>query len=577
MAVRKGRKDAGDAVTFSLKAVTNPVPRSTFGDIGAFYQVRANRKFANELLEIPYKKAAAKNVDESTLRLFWWGKDRRSLQLVEPSGVDVERHVVWGRIGEPGVYGAIGLHRDERVQRTLGILGQLSAQELRAQPELIPPVCGLILCAGPAPLGPGRGGRRLPEGAPTQDLCALCIGLQVPELHLPDVQLLKLVPFRVKDRVPPKVAAPVWPAAHMNYRNTGQSELRGPPSPPSVRWDVSARLSNCSPAVIGRDGTIYRAMWDHIGTSNGELILFALRPRDGAASWELVLESLGRLSGYPFFVQVPAIAPDGTILMSAYTRVCAVSPQGTVQWSKALNTLTSYPMPALDGTVYVRDFDATQTVPHIIYALTPSGAVKWSRQLADLVVDPTLMPFFAVRDDGSVLVPGASQLTALDGSDGHVLWQYAASMPSNWFVTGQSPAVGDDGRIVIRTATGIDVLDSDGQLQRSLPPGPFAISALGTIYVAGPSLRAIDQAGIVLWSRTFSSPLIGTPTIDRDGTVYVLDFSELHALDPLTGADIWKTWLPSVSMAGITSRVRILVGLRRSLVVTDEWRTALLR
>lgn len=64
-----------------LEPAANPTNRSTFGDIGAFYQVRADRPFANELLEVPYSKAAAKNADESTLRLSGWVKEHESLKL----------------------------------------------------------------------------------------------------------------------------------------------------------------------------------------------------------------------------------------------------------------------------------------------------------------------------------------------------------------------------------------------------------------------------------------------------------------------------------------------------------------
>jgi hypothetical protein len=213
-----------DNVAFTLTPVRNPLERGTLGDVGAFFRVTADRPFTNAQIEIPYRRSRSRRVDEKTLRLFWWDEEHRSLILVSPSGVEIERRRVWGRIAKAGTYGAIGLPLDSGVRRTITHFCLFSVAELQASPALVPKVCGLILCADPLAAPPA-------PGSP----CDLCLGLRVPDGHLPECQLLRIEPpLRVE--VEPVGPAPVWAVRQCDYRQTGQSSFNGPARTPAVSW-----------------------------------------------------------------------------------------------------------------------------------------------------------------------------------------------------------------------------------------------------------------------------------------------------------------------------------------------------
>ncbi len=131
---------------FSLAPDRNPLPNGTFGDIGAFFHVRTRDGGLEARLEVPYEQSAARHVAEGSLRLFRWDEQKRSLLLIERSGVDQERRVVWGWVSAPGLYGAIGLPGSDELLRTIGVFSMFSPDDFRNQPTLNPRICGLILC-----------------------------------------------------------------------------------------------------------------------------------------------------------------------------------------------------------------------------------------------------------------------------------------------------------------------------------------------------------------------------------------------------------------------------------------------
>ena len=550
MASRSQNRRTRSGVVFKLTKAAHPAPRTTVGDVGAFFRVRASEPFVNERIEIPYSKAAAKKVDEDTLRLFWWDGKARSLILVEPSGVDRERGLVWGRISEPGLYGAIGLPANPALRQTMAIFAAFTAEELRARPTLIPPVCGLILCQDPTP----RGG---PSG-----LCAVCLGLQVPELHFPEVQIIRHEPDVVFKEIPPKPPLPLWPTPNHEYGNTSQGDLDGPSSPPQLQW-IFQGSGLASPAVVGADGTVYTATRGNFSPS----VLHAIDGTTGLLRWSLQLS----IPKYATSNPVPAIGPDGTIFVNAADgALCAVEPSGRLKWRLPGNY--GFPMPRRNGDVCV-------WVGSAIQAIMPTGTVRWARTLVGIGSRVgALRQVLSVRNDGSVIVAG-EQIWALAPADGAILWQYRLGQGS---LNIQAPiVVAEDGRILFNeTTTGIQVLTSSGALQRSLSwiSFEFAVADTGVTFLR-PSgrngLAAVDPGGSTLWTQSFAGPNPGPPVIGRNGTVYVSENSVsgaagshvIRALDPQTGALRWVA--PSIAANSPVSAYPIALGLAGQLIITE--------
>lgn len=170
---------AADGVRLMYR-VENPLRNGTFGDIGRFYRVEGNREFWSATVLLPWEEKELGLMDATTLRLFRWDPERRSLALVRDSGVNSQDRYVWGRIDGPGVYGIIGLPGDGDLLTTIRLLSAFDPALLREDRELILKICGLILCRPPE----GRGG--------PGSLCNICLGIEVPELGLPESQLLEV-------------------------------------------------------------------------------------------------------------------------------------------------------------------------------------------------------------------------------------------------------------------------------------------------------------------------------------------------------------------------------------------------
>ena len=528
--VKRGtRMKRGEDAAFELKLVSNPLERGTFGAVGAFFEVRAAREFTNELLNIPYQREAARLVDENTLRLFWWDVKARSFVLVEPSGVDVERRVVWGRIAEPGIYGAIGLPRDKELRRTIEVFSLFSAEELRAAPQLIPPICGLVLC-GPPINSSGPGGT----------LCDLCLGIDVPELHLPELQLLDLVPTR-RFTVAPKSPPPVWPAMFHDSRNTSQSTRNGPSRTAAIAWTFSAATPNTgvSQPVVGSDGTVYVAafaLFPNIGPST----LYALNGSSGQIRWRLNLPlRAGRL-----VFQQPAMGHDGTIFVNAGRDLIAVRPSGLVKWTYQgpQSDELYYPLASPDGSVYVRAYFAG------IIKLDANGALAWPAGFPLGSASPLGAPF-AVRVDGTLIIVG-DDAWAVDANRQN-LWTFSASSVDAYDY--RPPIVGDDHRVIIPSGNAVHVLSSGGTLQWVRSRGFahdswVAVASNGVLYMGGGGhVIGLNANGSPRWTHSVGgipAPSIGPAAIGANGTLYAVvrrspQVDELRALDPATGARLW--------------------------------------
>jgi outer membrane protein assembly factor BamB len=550
----------------SLKPARNPIPKSTFGDVGAFYQVRASRPFSNALLEIPYSRARAKRVDEHTLRLFRWDESSGSLILVDTSVVDVERRIVWGRISEPGLYGLIGLPSDANILRTLGIFSLFSAAELIDSPELIPPICGLILCQ------PDGGDPNPPGGLPGT-ICDQCLGLQVPQFHLPEIQTLRSIPGRVFSAIPfAPIQTAIWPGQRHDYRNTLQSARNGPAVLPVVAWSFTFDSNKLLGApVVAPDGTVYVASADYGQIPSVDL--FAFDGASGQMRWSASAPDTGA------HVAEPAIGPDGTVYVSYLTatgagRLDAFTSYGSLKWrfTRAGNALGS-PMPSPDKSVYVLSESEG------IIKLDNNGNEAWPAPLG--IGNPSIQSGFtpvAVRDDGTLIVRGAGDIRALR-ANGQVMWTYASQ--DTWLIP---PIVADDGRVIVvmYQSPGILVLDSSGNLQDTWPAAPLNYAAAGrdgnVYFSTGSDLQSLAPAGAARWDRNLGSPLSSQtsgPSIGYDGTIYVSvnrpmpQFGlDVHAIDPANGNDRWVAQT-SAGPSGTLYSFAPVIGAGGTLLIVD--------
>ena len=561
---------------FSLTPADNPSPRSTFGDVGAFFRVRSTRSFSNALLEIPYSRAKARHVDEQTLRLFRWEHASRSLVLINPSGVDVERRRVWGRVNEGGLYGAIGLPLNQDLRRTIGIFALFSADELNSSTRLIPPICGLILCAQNPPDGPNASGR----------LCDLCLGIQVPQRHLPEAQIIRTNPDRVFVGPPLAPQLPIWACPRHDYRNTSQSSQNGPTAQPTPSWSFAFGANSVlSTPVVAADGTVYIAAW--LGNlAIGTLSLYAIAGDSGVVKWS------ARIGDGYYFPQ-PVIGTDGTVYLSYWSRplqkwrLHAFDRLGSTKWTFDSKRSLAFPMPSVDGSVYVLADRAE------ILKLDDTGNEAWARPLA--LGDSLLTPVYprrpetvvAVRDDGSLIVKrpspfpsGTSSVVAV-APGGQVLWTVNAPHIDIF----APPVVSGDGRVIFLTDGGeLRVLDVAGSLVPGFPSSfsswnTASVARTGSIYLAGNGgpLAAFDRTGQILWGRLLGD--VSGPAIANDGTLYVTVpvFSgglDVYAIDPTNGTDKWisRVALPS-SLGGTPGEpynfLPPVIGAAGTLLVVD--------
>lgn len=548
----------------SLTPVANPHQRGTVGDIGVFFRVDAHRPFTSVRLELPYAAASRlESVDERTLHLFWWDEEKRSLALVSPSGVDLDKKVVWGTIHTAGIYGCIGLPTDSDLRRTLGVFALFSAEELRDSRALHLKVCGLILCADPgfgAPLG----------------VCELCLGLEIPELHLPEVQILRTRPGWLFEKFPGPRLAAVWPTYQHDFRQTCQSRFNGPATVPSIEWSFTAPGSQLSPPVVASDGTVYI---DARGTTED---LYALDGNTGAIKWSVQLVG----AGMPLYDEArPAIGRDGTVYVNDGTwRLAAVSPSGAILWRFAQAGLyLRFPMPSPDGSIYVHcgggglPYDPASWG---VLALSANGTRKWPDlfDIHDAQWAGGLYQPLAVRDDGSLIAVG-TKVWAL-AANGAVLWTYP-SAPASRLNSWTDPVVSDDGRVMVG-ASELIILNASGQQDVVVARSTFGISVArnGVVYSKdqGFTLAAITRAGSVSWLRHLPHPyayqMPGSAAIGDDGTLYICARSQLNptlenvlALDPATGQDLWGFTLPAGRLDKWLHPP--VIGLDRRLFVVD--------
>jgi Tol biopolymer transport system component len=181
---------------FQLRYTENPLARSSLSGVNRCVEVvpYERARYVREwTIRIDYTDEDVDRVDPLTLRAFRVDPQARTYSLIERSAVDVERRCVYAVIESAGLYTLIGLPRDPRVLATIETITAFHVPLLDGVPDLLPRICGLILCG--------------PEGGGPGSLCDLCLGLDLLEGGLPEARLIPIRQFRpFLERVNGKIA-----------------------------------------------------------------------------------------------------------------------------------------------------------------------------------------------------------------------------------------------------------------------------------------------------------------------------------------------------------------------------------
>ena len=242
----------------------------------------------------------------------------------------------------------------------------------------------------------------------------------------------------------------------------------------TIKWILNIEKKFSGYPTVGPDGTVY------VGTGDG--YLYAVHP-NGTIAWEYY-------NGYDYIFG-PAVDNQGNIYFTTVYKnsLYCLNQNGSLQWKyTANNDFNHGPVIGDDGTIYV-------VAIHRLIAVNPDGTEKWNIWISDWAGFPCLAP------DGTIILSGCSEyITALDPSDGGILWQF-------------------------QIYEGVYYIDVTG----------IAIGGDGTVYFAytyadyAGYLCALTPNGNLKWETHLTSNIQpydglyirGDPSIGADGTVYI--------------------------------------------------------
>ena len=235
-----------------------------------------------------------------------------------------------------------------------------------------------------------------------------------------------------------------------------------------------------------------------------------------------------------------ALAPDGTVYLSATHKLHAVSPDGKKKWATDLGGPDHHNPPSIgtDGTVYVSESGGS------LHAMSPDGKEKWrydhpekgSNVLAKRLA--AMLGPCAIGSDGTLYLKSMDCTVHAVGTDGKKRWSLRCGMLGT-----EVPCLASDGTLyVVGNETehwneGVHALDAGGKMRwfakvdRYVDGAP-AVGSDGTVYVVSSTdestgkLFAISRDGKNLWEFKTGGgkgePLRHkcSPSIGPDGTIY---------------------------------------------------------
>jgi len=284
-----------------------------------------------------------------------------------------------------------------------------------------------------------------------------------------------------------------WTSFRGSPQRTGRAARAGPRRA-KVAWVFRTGGRIYADAAVAPDGTIYVASHDHH--------LYAVDP-EGREIWSY--DARGKIW------TSPAIAKDGTVYVgSDEDRLAAVAPDGREKW------IFSTTEPAAKGESPEAGRYDVDTSPAIlangsivfgchtrIFALRPSGSLDWTFEAG--VGRAKVFSSPALGHDGSIYFGTQGRyFFALDGK-GRVLWHERTGGDND-----STPAVGDDGTVYFAS--------DDGELRAAAPGGalrwetdlgapiraPISVGWDGTVFASTygrePFIAAFDpETGVERW------------------------------------------------------------------------------
>jgi outer membrane protein assembly factor BamB len=311
---------------------------------------------------------------------------------------------------------------------------------------------------------------------------------------------------------------------HGNMAHTGSSPFNTRGDKGKLKWEFPANSNGKFPGTahplsspaLGADGTIYISSW------NG---LLAISPH-GISKWIFRSKASGESSS-------PAIGRDGTIYFASTDgSLYAMNPNGAVQWKFPSRGVASSPTLGADRTIYFASFDGN------LYAVNANGTQKWRFRTGDKVpMIPTL------ASDGTIYFSGGAL-----NPNGSLKWMFPSRMAS--FPKFSPPAVAADGTIYLGSCDGdLHALNPDGTSRWDFPVergyvfSTPAIGRDGTIYFGvngGSYFYALSPDGTLKWKFKTGGNVLSSAAIGADGTIYFgSEDGHFYALNP-DGTQRWK-------------------------------------
>lgn len=294
----------------------------------------------------------------------------------------------------------------------------------------------------------------------------------------------------------------------------------------NLKWKLNiesgSSISPSAPAV-GDDGTLY------LGSQDGKVYAVSTQ---GSVKWSFTTGKAVR--------STPALGADGTVYIPSQDgKLYALTKEGNKKWEFAIGVslLDASPTVAADGTIYLGADD------NKLYAINPDGSKKW-----EFVAGGKIRSSVAIRPDNALVVTCNDKKVYVLNPDGTEKWQFSTTATIN-----ASPALGADGTVYVGDDGGkFFAINADGSQKwvfTTADNNPFIGGAVlgtdGVIYVGtkrGPTTAAaifyaITPDGQEKWKHNFSrdsevapmlqSDVLGTPTVGKDGTVYIT-FNDGH-------------------------------------------------
>jgi outer membrane protein assembly factor BamB len=332
-----------------------------------------------------------------------------------------------------------------------------------------------------------------------------------------------------------------WPMFHHDSAHTGRSQTRPRTNAGALKWKFDG---GDSPPVIGNRGTIYVGDSMEIGRGAQEGALDAIGP-NGKLKWQLPTDG-----DVDYFA--PAIGNDGTIYIGSNApALYAVTARGKLKWTMPMGEGPSAPTIGPDGTIYVASDG--------LYAVYPDGIRKWRFTTG---YDTHTSP--AIDAHGIAYIGFEDRYLYAVNSDGSQKWAFDTG-----YTYVSSPAIGGDGTIYVGSSQNVEdawhpqedgklcAIDRNGRLEWTFTIGaPMvsspAVGADGTIYFHSNDtyLYAVSTSGQLKWKFAMGSDSSSSPAIGSDGTIYIgASDANLYAIKP-DGLEAWMFQMDFATSGG---------------------------